>query len=412
MPLGAGNQIVPGGSASSARSPAHSRSTPGTQPEARQGFGLWLLFAALAAVLVVLVVGATVAYVAWARQGQPSGEKTESREVVVRVFSGNSAGGLTWQLDGEPVSVPSSCRQAACLGGLRQRLRGRLETLQESPAAGGAEPVLKIQLEADDPMALLAACQTGAQAGFPAVVVRRGSQAIRFDTLLLAPSPSDARAVAPVLTIGQLDSGRFCVEVEKASDGAQRLEEAWNVEQAKLGPVSTAALQQHGASRVAVELGEQQKPGALLDALARLNLGLPMSLSADWATCSTTDHTRHDPDRLHPEEAPSSEAESETAAAGGSLPREVIQRIVRQQYPKFRQCYEQGLARNPNLSGSVKVRFVIGRAGEVTRASSEGSDFPDPKVVDCMVREYRKLRFPPPEGGTVTVVYPIKFSPG
>ena len=37
---------------------------------------------------------------------------------------------------------------------------------------------------------------------------------------------------------------------------------------------------------------------------------------------------------------------------------------------------------------------------------------PDAKVVECIMAEYRKLRFPEPEGGIVTVVYPIMFSPG
>jgi hypothetical protein len=33
-------------------------------------------------------------------------------------------------------------------------------------------------------------------------------------------------------------------------------------------------------------------------------------------------------------------------------------------------------------------------------------------VVDCIVKEYEEITFPAPEGGIVTVVYPIKFSPG
>jgi hypothetical protein len=96
----------------------------------------------------------------------------------------------------------------------------------------------------------------------------------------------------------------------------------------------------------------------------------------------------------------------------GRLPPEVIQRIVRQNYGRFRMCYEQGLSRNPNLEGRVQVRFVIGRDGAVSNVSNGGSDIPDSGVVGCVISAYYGLSFPQPEGGIVTVVYPIMFSPG
>jgi hypothetical protein len=96
----------------------------------------------------------------------------------------------------------------------------------------------------------------------------------------------------------------------------------------------------------------------------------------------------------------------------GRLPPEVIQRIVRQNYGRFRMCYEQGLSRNPNLEGRVQVRFVIGRDGSVSNVQNGGSDLPDSGVVSCVISAYYGLSFPQPEGGIVTVVYPIMFQPG
>ncbi|HEY3236169.1 MAG TPA: AgmX/PglI C-terminal domain-containing protein, partial [Polyangiaceae bacterium] len=96
----------------------------------------------------------------------------------------------------------------------------------------------------------------------------------------------------------------------------------------------------------------------------------------------------------------------------GRLPPEVIQRIVRQNYGRFRMCYEGGLSRNPNLEGRVSVRFIIGRDGSVSNVSNGGSDLPDSAVVSCVIQAYYGLSFPQPEGGIVTVVYPIMFSPG
>ena len=99
-------------------------------------------------------------------------------------------------------------------------------------------------------------------------------------------------------------------------------------------------------------------------------------------------------------------------SVSGRLPPEVIQRIVRQNFGRFRLCYENGLRNNPNLQGRVGVRFVIGRDGAVSNVGNGGSDMPDGGVVSCVVRAFYGLSFPQPEGGIVTVVYPIMFSPG
>lgn len=96
----------------------------------------------------------------------------------------------------------------------------------------------------------------------------------------------------------------------------------------------------------------------------------------------------------------------------GRLPPEVIQRTVRQNYGRFRMCYEQGLVKNPNLEGRVATRFVIGRGGTVENAQNGGSDLPDSGVVGCVVSAFYGLSFPEPQGGIVTVTYPIVFSAG
>jgi hypothetical protein len=99
-------------------------------------------------------------------------------------------------------------------------------------------------------------------------------------------------------------------------------------------------------------------------------------------------------------------------SVNGRLPPEVIQRIVRQNFGRFRLCYENGLRGNPNLQGRVTVKFVIDRSGAVAMTADGGSDIPDSGVVGCVVRGFANLSFPQPEGGMVTVVYPIIFNPG
>jgi len=102
---------------------------------------------------------------------------------------------------------------------------------------------------------------------------------------------------------------------------------------------------------------------------------------------------------------------SSELTVSGRLPPELIRRVVRQNHARFRGCYEAALMTNPNLTGRVGVRFVIGRDGSVMNVADGGSDVPDPKLVHCVQRAFYEIGFPKPEGGTVNVTYPISFSP-
>jgi hypothetical protein len=95
----------------------------------------------------------------------------------------------------------------------------------------------------------------------------------------------------------------------------------------------------------------------------------------------------------------------------GRIPREVIQRVVHENFGRFRFCYENGLRTNPALQGRVVVKFTIDRTGAVAMTADGGSDLADASVVQCVVRGFGNLSFPPPGGGMVTVVYPVVLSP-
>lgn len=114
-------------------------------------------------------------------------------------------------------------------------------------------------------------------------------------------------------------------------------------------------------------------------------------------------------------------------ATSGRLPAESIQRAIRDRLPLAMKCYEAGLARDPKLEGRVLVRLVIGLDGKVTEASSVTADaaknadvmtpgdapvppMPDAKVTACVVEALRGTVFPAPDGGAVTVVYPVTLS--
>jgi hypothetical protein len=98
-------------------------------------------------------------------------------------------------------------------------------------------------------------------------------------------------------------------------------------------------------------------------------------------------------------------------SSAGRLPPEQIQALVRQHYGAFRHCYEAGLGRNSQLKGRVAIKFVIDTQGRVKDSHIEQNDLPDCSVARCVRDEMRAIQFPTPEGGDVTVVYPINLEP-
>ncbi|MFK7998133.1 MAG: TonB family protein, partial [Polyangiales bacterium] len=64
---------------------------------------------------------------------------------------------------------------------------------------------------------------------------------------------------------------------------------------------------------------------------------------------------------------PPTEPEAEVR---GSLPREVIRRVVRRHLNEARYCYERALQSAPTLAGTLTMRFVIAANGSVSAASA------------------------------------------
>jgi len=97
--------------------------------------------------------------------------------------------------------------------------------------------------------------------------------------------------------------------------------------------------------------------------------------------------------------------------SSAGLPPEVVRRIVRQNFGRFRLCYENGLRTDPTMAGSVRMRFVIESDGAVGTVSDAGSLMSDPGVVACVQRAFGGLAFPQPTGGSMAVTYALSFAP-
>jgi hypothetical protein len=97
----------------------------------------------------------------------------------------------------------------------------------------------------------------------------------------------------------------------------------------------------------------------------------------------------------------------------GQLPPEVINRITRQSFGRFKLCYTSGLEKDPKLTGTVTTRFVIDEKGAVSKTESDPSTtMPNADVVACIGRGFSTLSFPQPTAGVVTVTFPLVFEPG
>lgn len=102
-----------------------------------------------------------------------------------------------------------------------------------------------------------------------------------------------------------------------------------------------------------------------------------------------------------------------TVILGGMDP-DTIRRILIENIPHFRYCYQKVLDRAESaFNGIVRLDFIIGASGHVTKASVESADenLPGP-VKECVVNVLRGIKFPAPMGGGVVEVnQPFNFYP-
>jgi TonB family protein len=76
----------------------------------------------------------------------------------------------------------------------------------------------------------------------------------------------------------------------------------------------------------------------------------------------------------------------------------------------IRTCYTQALARNPNLSGEIEVRFAVNPTGEVALVEVSRSTLNDPAADRCVSDAIRAVRFPASGDSTVIVTHSFAFA--
>ena len=85
----------------------------------------------------------------------------------------------------------------------------------------------------------------------------------------------------------------------------------------------------------------------------------------------------------------------------GSLPKEVIQRVILQNKAQIRHCYEVELQLSPNLAGRIMLKWVIAATGNVTQVQIKESTLTSPAVERCIAAQIERWNFPAPSGGGI-----------
>lgn len=96
----------------------------------------------------------------------------------------------------------------------------------------------------------------------------------------------------------------------------------------------------------------------------------------------------------------------------GSIDRNDIMRILLENVPQFRYCYQRALdTSNQAVAGVMIMEFTIGARGNVVNANSKSVDSKLPRsVTSCVISHLRTIRFPSPKGGgQVSVTTPLNL---
>ena len=91
--------------------------------------------------------------------------------------------------------------------------------------------------------------------------------------------------------------------------------------------------------------------------------------------------------------------------AVGSVDKDTVRKVVKDNVTKLQACYEQTLMANPNIAGTVTATFTVDN-GSISNIKAAGVH---PDVEACVIRAVQLFKFPP--GAKVDVTYPFTFKP-
>ena len=99
------------------------------------------------------------------------------------------------------------------------------------------------------------------------------------------------------------------------------------------------------------------------------------------------------------------------AEFSGSIDREAIRRVIRENIKQFEHCYNLALRKNQDAYGKVEIKWYIEERGRATKASVKSNSVGDREMGQCLARVITGLTFPePPPDQIAEVIYPFVFA--
>ena len=94
----------------------------------------------------------------------------------------------------------------------------------------------------------------------------------------------------------------------------------------------------------------------------------------------------------------------------GVLDEGIVVGLLRRRVSPLKSCYERELRMDPTIAGTLQLRFTITPTGAVSSARPTENSTRSEAVASCVTNVISRLRFPAPEGGPVTFVFPLTFA--
>jgi len=95
----------------------------------------------------------------------------------------------------------------------------------------------------------------------------------------------------------------------------------------------------------------------------------------------------------------------------GTIDREAIRRVIRENIKLFENCYNQALRRNSDAYGKIEIQWNIEERGRATSTVVRSNSVGDKPMGECLARVIRGLTFPePPPNQIAQVTYPFVFA--
>jgi hypothetical protein len=110
---------------------------------------------------------------------------------------------------------------------------------------------------------------------------------------------------------------------------------------------------------------------------------------------------------------PAGRAELAERAVGeptGTLPRSVVRQALARVTPRIRACYENTLKRHPRATAAITARLRVDRSGAVSVAGLSGAGS-WPGLGECLSDALGAMSYPPPAGGPVELIVPLRLVP-